>query len=662
MTAEGRARTPGLSPEAAAAAVFAVLIGVLFLPVWLRGLSFFWGDLTYIHHPWRALPAQLIQAGRAPLWNPYLYFGMPMAAEMQGSLYYPGTVPFFVFGFSTATALFQAAHYWLASWLMFLWLKRSAGLSGAASLGGAAVFGLCGFMAGRLPFLNHLATLSLLPAFLIFFRKPALLGLSLALAFLCGYPPFLIGGAAAVWATLAAAGHRDFSSKAALGAGLARWAAAGALAMALSACLLFPAAELTALCRRASGIALEEVLEFGFGPVDLLQWVAPWAVAGKFDPAVEWWKAAYLGMAALFAVGTGVAALPRRRALGLCALLGATALLILGNSNPLSLAAWTYLPGLRMVRYPGNMAYLALPALALLAACGFSRKGRGLLAAAAAVELTVYGLGASPAASRELFTSGGPLVRKLQAELGGARYLLSPLALETHQGANLLDWKHRLYGLTNAPFRIAAGGNFGEPLVPRSTYDAMDFLYRQPGAAKAARHLAWAGVRFLLSPNPPPEGTLIHEGSLLWEIGRVPGEVSLAYLLTHRAGENLPAGLPESAPKLGPVLGFERSREDRFEVRAPEGAPPGWAYVAEPRYPGWKVFLDTPAGVSEAESLPALGAFQRIKVPEGPWRLIFRYEPPTFRWGAALTAAALLGLALYWYNCGRNQSRLPDAQ
>ena len=402
MNQEGRVRTAGFSPEGAAAAIFAVLFAILFFPVWLRGLSFFWGDLTYIHHPWRALPAQLIQSGRAPLWNPYLYFGMPMAAQMQGSLYYPGTVPFFLFGFSTATAVFQAAHYWLAAWLMFLWLKRSAGFSGAASLGGAALFGLCGFMSSRLPFLNHLATLSLLPALLIFFRRPALLGLTLAMAFLCGYPPFLIGGAAAVWATLAAAGHADFSSKQALAAGLARWAGAALLAMALSACLLLPAAELTALCRRASGIALEEVLEFGFRPGDLFQWIAPWLVSGKFDPAVEWWKAAYLGVAGLTAVGAGLAGLPRRRALGFGVLLAATLLLILGNSNPLSLAAWTDLPGLRMVRYPGNMAYLALPALALLAARGFSRKGWGILALAAAAELTVYGLGTSPAAPREL--------------------------------------------------------------------------------------------------------------------------------------------------------------------------------------------------------------------------------------------------------------------
>lgn len=638
-----------ISSEAAAAAIFALLVGVLFLPAWLRGLTYYWGDLTYIHHPWRALPAQLIQAGRPPLWNPYAYFGMPMSAAMQGSLFYPLTVPFFIFGFPTATAVFQALHYWLACWLMFLWLKRHAGFSGRAALGGASVFGLCGFMAGRLPFLNHLAVLSLVPALLIFFRSPALLGTTLALAFLCGYPPFLAGGAVAAWALLAAAGHRDFDSRSALRDAVGRWAAAAALAMALSACVLIPAAELAALCRRSSGIALEEVLEFGYRPADLAQWFVPWLIRG-FNPAVEWWKAAYLGLFAWGAIAAGFLSLPRRRAAALGAIGAVTVILILGGSNSVSRALWENLPGLRMVRYPGNLAYLALPALALLTACGIRKAGWKPLGFLVALELTLYGVN-SPTAPRDIFTSAGPLVRLLQGELEGVRYLLSPLALEAHKGLGIEDWKHRLYGLTGVPFRLSAGGNFGEPLVPRSNYDVMDFLYRQPGAAAVARHLSWAGVRLLLTPRPVADpGTLRHEGAMLWQLYRVHGKVSIAYLLDPEAGESLPAGFPETSPALGTPLAFQRERPDRLTVSAGPGNPAGWAYIAEPLYPGWRVDLETADGMREVRPLPALGAFQRVRVPSGPWRLHFRYEPWTFSWGAALSAAALLGLALYWYN------------
>ena len=55
----------------------AVVVALQFLPERLMGLAPFWGDLGYLHHPWRAFDSQLIQAGRVPLWDPYLYFGMP---------------------------------------------------------------------------------------------------------------------------------------------------------------------------------------------------------------------------------------------------------------------------------------------------------------------------------------------------------------------------------------------------------------------------------------------------------------------------------------------------------------------------------------------------------------------------------------------------------
>ena len=83
----------------------------------------FWGDLTYLHLPWQQASTQLLQAGQLPVWDPFLYFGMPMAANMQRAVLYPGTIPFRIFGFATATACFHGLHYWLAGWLMWLWLR-----------------------------------------------------------------------------------------------------------------------------------------------------------------------------------------------------------------------------------------------------------------------------------------------------------------------------------------------------------------------------------------------------------------------------------------------------------------------------------------------------------------------------------------------------------
>lgn len=618
-----------LSP-AAAGLLIAAMIALLFLPGWLRGLSPFWGDLTYIHHPWRAFSAQALQAGRLPLWDPYLYFGMPAAANMQGGLFYPATILFSLFGFASAAALFQALHYWLAAMLMYLWLRR--GFGGWAALGGGLVFAFGGGMISRASFINHLAVLALLPGLLLFFKSPVLLALTLAAAFWAGYPPFLLGGAAGVWAlwlVWRAPGRREGLAAAKV------WLGAAGASAVLAGCQLLPALELSALCRRTTaGMDLAETLNFGYAARDLWQWVSP-VLAGwaAFNPAVEWWKCSYIGFAGWAAAALGAGALKPRRAWGLAALLALTAILILGDSNALSQALWSHAAPLRFIRYPGNLFYLALAPLSVLVAAGIGRLRRpGLWLALLAAELLIYGHRSIAWTGRDIFTQAGPLVRRLQGELdGGRRYLLSPLALETHAGLSLLDWKGRLYGLTNAPFRLRAAGNFGEPLVPGASYDFMDKLYSARGAAQAAELFPWAGISLLLAPKRlPPSPLLKYEGKELWEIHRFTGHSARAYAFDDF--------------KLGAAIEVSEPREDLLSVDFP-GTAPAWIYLAQPRYPGWTAWAKTDAGWGPLESEPEAGAFQKIRLPPGASRLILRYDPESFARGLLLSLAALCALA-----------------
>ncbi|MBI5882736.1 MAG: hypothetical protein HZB91_06485 [Elusimicrobia bacterium] len=660
-------KTFRLERDAAAALFFAGAALLLVLPPLLAGRAPFWGDLTYLHHPWRALPAQLIQSGRLPLWNPFVYFGMPMAASMQGASFYPMTLLFHLFGFPTALAMFHLFHYWLAGWLMYLWL-RSLRLSTLACLAGGAAYALGGLMLSRMQFLNHLAVLSLAPSLLLFFGRPALLSLALGLAFLAGYPVFLPGLALSAWAlrfVLKKPGDRAGLRRDAAG-----WLLAGFGAMAMTAFILLPALELAMDCRRSAGMGLAETLKWGFEPKDLAQWVSP-LLSASFDPASGWWKCCYLGFAGWLAVGLGLRALTWKKAAGLALIFGVVAFLALGGSTPASLAVWKHLPALKHVRYPGNLTYLALPCLAILVAAGVealrrSGPGRiqyghvwaGLLALAVAAELSIYAFRAMPEAGRDLFSSPGPLVRKLQASLGGERYLLSPLALESNVGWGVRDWKWRLYGMTNAPFRLPSAGNFGEPLAPRGAYAFMDLLYNQPGAEYASRLFRWCGVSMLLTPGELPaakKGELVHEGKTLWEIYRL-GGISRAYWFGEAAGFALPEAIPDamdagrlSRLPLGRPVVLRRSREDRFVV---EGAAsePGWVYAAEPFYPGWEAFLETGYSLEPVLPIRALSAFQKVRVPAGAFRLRFRYDPWTWKLGLCLTLASLMGFCLYWYN------------
>ncbi len=636
--------TRRLDPAYACAAALGVMVLALLGPAWAKGLTPFWSDLTYLHQAWRSAPAMSVAAGRVPLWEPSLYLGMPSLAALQGALLYPPTILYYLFGFATATALYHALHLVVAGWLCALWL-RSWRMTWGAALGGGILFAFGGLLVARLPYLNHLSVFAWAPALLLFFRRPAALGLVLALMTLAGYPTAVPGCALAAWAVAFAARTRRTEWRSSALA----WGLAGALAAALSAAQLLPGLELASLSRRAAGLSLEEALTWSFSPGDLLQWIGPLAVGwGAFKPAEQWWLCVYLGVAGTILCCAGALAVPRRRAAALAVFLAAAVALTLGGTNPLSSWLWAHLAPLKYVRYPGNLAYLCLPALAALAAAGLARRKSGpVLVLLLAAELAALGRFATPLAPRALFTDAGPLVRALQERQAGSRYLISPRALHSSSGADVFDWRRRLYGLTNAPYRLRAAVNFGEPLVPRDSYAAVDFLQSLPGADAAASWMPWIGASRLLTPSPADTARLAVEGVALWHVARVRGPVSLAYFLPPREGAALPAALAGEPPETGSPLELRREREDRFEISG-EGA--GWAFAAEPRFPGWTASLETPAGVRPVSPLPALGPFQKVETPAGPWTVRWRYEPRPWALGLLASWASLAALAAYWYH------------
>jgi uncharacterized membrane protein YfhO len=81
---------------------------------------------------------------------------------------------------------------------------------------------------------------------------------------------------------------------------------------------------------------------------------------------------------------------------------------------------------------------------------------------------------------------------------------------------------------------------------------------------------------------------------------------------------------------------------------------PGLVVVAEMYYPGWEVTVDG----RPAEILRTNRAMRGVALPAGTHRLVFRYNPASFRFGIALSLvgfAALAGLVAW----GRRQRSRP---
>lgn len=146
---------------------------MLFRPVWLQGKLplpadalvsgyFPWNtgpipraeiiatDVFRQQLPWIDLAVSELKQGRLPLWNPYNFSGMPLAANLQSHVWFPWTLIFLFLPLVTAWTLFVISVPVVGMMGMYLFL-RIRGLSAAASVFGAVAFASMGFVVLWLP-------------------------------------------------------------------------------------------------------------------------------------------------------------------------------------------------------------------------------------------------------------------------------------------------------------------------------------------------------------------------------------------------------------------------------------------------------------------------------------------------------------------------------
>jgi hypothetical protein len=108
-----------------------------------------------------------------------------------------------------------------------------------------------------------------------------------------------------------------------------------------------------------------------------------------------------------------------------------------------------------------------------------------------------------------------------------------------------------------------------------------------------------------------------------------------------------------SAPGLATL---ESDEPERVRTRV-VGAGPSYLVLSDTWYPGWRATLD-------GQEVPILRAnllFRAVAVPPGEHVVEFRYEPLSFRLGAALSTVSLVGGALLWLVVSRGRRRAVGA-
>jgi hypothetical protein len=359
---------PRLDPRRVAAAGLLALVLLLFLDALRPGRSFYFRD---IHAYWSMQAESLVRVltqGSAPLWNPYVTFGVPMLADPSYQVAYPFTWLNLVLGPAGYYRAFAVAHAFFAGVGMCLLLRR-LGLGWTASFGGAASWIASGAFLVVLSHTHHFAGTAWTPWVLlaldsaldsVSLRAGALLGAAAAgqvlagSADLCLMTAFLGLG----WALARA-----------LGGGVARGAwpralgcltAAGAIGAAVSAIQWLPT---LAILRSGGRLELSDFARFYWSlhPASLADLWVPRLVAELpleasvrallFEGREPLFAVHYLGAAAvpLALMGAIVGREPGRgfAALGLLAAL----LLSLGRHTPVY-ALLAHATPLGMLRYP----------------------------------------------------------------------------------------------------------------------------------------------------------------------------------------------------------------------------------------------------------------------------------------------------------------------
>jgi len=129
-------------------------------------------DLYLENYAWKRFIINSIRGRSLPLWNPYIFTGMPFLATGQHSAMYPLSVLFYVLPLSTAFGWFAALHMFLAGTMMYI-LARTFRVNRLGATVAGVAFMLSGFMVTRQVFPMIMAAAVWLPLLLAVIEKLA---------------------------------------------------------------------------------------------------------------------------------------------------------------------------------------------------------------------------------------------------------------------------------------------------------------------------------------------------------------------------------------------------------------------------------------------------------------------------------------------------------
>jgi hypothetical protein len=369
-------------------------LGVIYVTDDIFTSDIFDGEL-----PGRVLVGQLIRHGQLPVWTNQLCSGVPLAgspADPIGLAVFSQLPPAAALDLFVIVLLLVAAHgaYGLA--------RRFGADRAGAVLAGIAFAG-SGYIACQLKHLGIVSTIVWLPFGLVLIDRAlgasdrhaltlgrralfmAAFGLVFAEQVLCAFPQSayicaLVYGSFALFRAMTD-GHEPWPLRLALLGGLGVAAAVGAAAGAV---VVLPLSELGSVSDRAEALGWAWSTRLAYWPRNVLTFLAPYIHGDISDntyvgPSLFWEDYGYVGIATVLLAIYGGVRERRRPVVAFSILMTLVAyLLVLGPATPVFRAAYLFLPGMKLFRFPTRFLIVVELGLALLGAIGLTRLGADL--------------------------------------------------------------------------------------------------------------------------------------------------------------------------------------------------------------------------------------------------------------------------------------------
>lgn len=365
----------------------------------LMVLVFFWklgftnlilarGDtLVYVYPHWQ-YRAEMLLAGKIPLWNPYLFMGAPFLANPQTAVLYPLNWPLAFLPVHIAIKPAILIHIIIAGFGTIALSKNALNLSPAASTLAALLFALGGHLATKVEQINQLQALAWLPwlllvsgQFVVCIQSRRRLGLIFsalfALQLLAGHTQtsFISITGVLIWTILtkppsgsyvAAKSHshlRHFWM--AVKQNVMPFTPYIALGLLIISAQLLPTLELARHSMRGGGLPFEEAVSFSLHPMLLGRALLP-----SYGNALSNEYVGYIGVLGLIMALIGVTRHARKRTIRIIVLACTGLFFAFGGYNPLYEALAKFVPPFNLFRAPARWLALWAMGISLLAGLG----------------------------------------------------------------------------------------------------------------------------------------------------------------------------------------------------------------------------------------------------------------------------------------------------